>query len=103
MMVCQLCHELSCVLDRVDTPSYDILRQIYVKSPILFIKGNTIVEASSPYCKSIIGLDECELIGTKHEISNESDDTIVRKSKNGTLLRFKRFHVFEDYFIEIPE
>jgi hypothetical protein len=96
-------HELSCVLERVDTPSYDVLRQIYIKSPVLFVKGTSLVETSSPYCKSIIGLDEYELVGTKHEISNQSNNIIIRKSKDGAFLRFKRHHVFEDYYIEIPE
>jgi len=96
-------HELSCVLERVDTPSYDVLRQFYLKSPVLFVKGENIVESISPFCKTAIGCDDNELIGMKHESCEEHQNLVTRKTKNGRVSKLWRFHLYDDYFIEIPE
>ena len=95
-------HELSCLMERVHTPSYDILRNFYLKSPILFVKGDDKVESMSPYCKDILGYEDEEIIGTKNEPIH-STGYISRKMKNGETVNLKRIHIYEDYFIEIPE
>jgi hypothetical protein len=59
-------HEFNCIENREETPSFDILRQLYLNLPLLIFKvTNNKIEEISPACRDFLGFNPQEMIGNE--------------------------------------
>ena len=67
-------HEMNCLNDRCNTPSFDLLRLIFVKSDICFFEldHDNVIKNMSPFAKKKHG----DLLGCAYE-SSDSDQIIT--------------------------
>jgi hypothetical protein len=97
-------HEMSCYNDREPTPSYDNLRLLYLKSPIIYIEvENDTIISVSPGFKNLLKMPESILIGKNLNYMTTSDgNTVCRKNSKGELIYLTRTMINANMMIEIP-
>ena len=92
-------HEFNCFENREETPSYDILRNIYLHIPILIYQiKNGKVQIMSPSCYEILGYKGSELIGKKVNIE---DKTWKTKEDKTVEVDRKYIENTDGYYIDI--
>ncbi len=97
-------HEMACYNDRAEAPSYDNLRLLYLKTPIIFLElDNEKIIHASPGFKLLLNIPESIVIG-KHlnYLVNSEGTTISRKNSKGELIYFNRSNITDKLIVEIP-
>ena len=96
-------HEMKCYNNRTETPSYDILRELYLHSNMIVFKlDNNIIEMISPAIKKY-DFTEHDFIGKHFDdgVIHITENDIARK-KDGTLLYFYRHKLNNNLAYEFP-
>ena len=87
-------HEMNCYDVRVEVPSYDVLRMLYLYSKVIVLSiDNKRITSISPNCEHIIGYSQAELIGKSLEDVPLEEVMTTWTNKNGILLNSQRYKI----------